>query len=124
MSLRTSNRSTKHLRFPTSRLEETIKRTYGGFGIDLERFQGNGGWFLPIPATLVVGQDGLVKARCVERDFRHRLAIEDNLAAIFAQDVTNRAEMAGSAGVRAERFARQIHIACRHRCHFLSRSAS
>jgi peroxiredoxin len=61
---------------------ETIKRTYLGFGIDLERFQGNGGWFLPIPATLVVGQDGLVKARFVDPDFRHRMAIENILAAI------------------------------------------
>jgi peroxiredoxin len=61
---------------------ETIKRTYLGFGIDLERFQGNGGWFLPIPATLVVGQDGLIKARFADPDFRHRMAIEDILAAI------------------------------------------
>lgn len=37
---------------------DKIKDTYRGFGIDLQRFQGNGGWFLPIPATLVVGQDG------------------------------------------------------------------
>jgi peroxiredoxin len=61
---------------------EKIKRTYLGFGIDLDRFQGNGGWFLPIPATLVVGQDGLVKARFVDPDFRHRMAIEEILAAV------------------------------------------
>jgi peroxiredoxin len=61
---------------------ETIKRTYLGFGIDLEQFQGNGGWFLPIPATLVIGQDGVVKARFVDPDFRHRMAIEDILAAV------------------------------------------
>ena len=61
---------------------EKIKQTYQGFGIDLERFQGNGGWFLPIPATLVVGQDGLVKARFVDPDFRHRMAIEDILGAV------------------------------------------
>jgi peroxiredoxin len=61
---------------------ETIKRTYLGFGINLEQFQGNDGWFLPIPATLVIGQDGLVKARFVDPDFRHRMAIEDILAAV------------------------------------------
>lgn len=61
---------------------EKIKRTYLGFGIDLEQFQGNGGWFLPIPATLVVGRDGLVKARFVDPDFRHRMGIEDILGAI------------------------------------------
>lgn len=37
---------------------DKIKQTYRQFGIDLERFQGNGGWLLPIPATLVVGRDG------------------------------------------------------------------
>jgi peroxiredoxin len=61
---------------------DKIKETYRGFGIDLQRFQGNGGWFLPIPATLVVGQDGRVKARFVDPDFRHRMAIEDILSAV------------------------------------------
>ncbi len=61
---------------------DTIKDTYRQFGIDLERFQGHGGWLLPIPATLVVGQDGLVRARFVDPDFRHRMAIEDILRAV------------------------------------------
>lgn len=65
---------------------EKIKRTYLGFGIDLARFQGNGGWFLPIPATLVVGRDGLVKARFVDPDFRHRMEIADILAAVSANN--------------------------------------
>jgi peroxiredoxin len=61
---------------------DKIKETYRQFGIDLEQFQGNGGWLLPIPATLVVGQDGRVKARFVDPDFRHRLEIEPILRAI------------------------------------------
>jgi peroxiredoxin len=61
---------------------DKIKETYRQFGIDLEQFQGNGGWLLPIPATLVVGQDGRVKARFVDPDFRHRLGIEPILRAI------------------------------------------
>jgi peroxiredoxin len=63
---------------------DKIKETYRQFGIDLERFQGNGGWLLPIPATLVVGQDGRVKARFVDPDFRHRLGIEPILGALAA----------------------------------------
>ena len=43
---------------------DTVMRMYRGFGIDLARFQGHSGWLLPIPATLVVGQDGRLKARC------------------------------------------------------------
>jgi peroxiredoxin len=61
---------------------DKIKEAYRQFGIDLERFQGHGGWLLPIPATLVVGKDGRVKARFVDPDFRHRMAIEDILAAL------------------------------------------
>jgi hypothetical protein len=46
-----------------------------GIGIDLERFRGQNGWFLAIPATLVVGEDGRVRARFVDPDFRHRMSI-------------------------------------------------
>ncbi len=63
-------------------LSEKLKEIYRGFGIDLERFQGHGGWFLPIPATLVVGRDGRVKARFVDPDLRHRMNIEDIMRAI------------------------------------------
>jgi peroxiredoxin len=61
---------------------EKIMGMYKAFGIDLAQFQGNGGWFLPIPATLVVGRDGRVKARFVDPDFRHRLRMEDILRAV------------------------------------------
>jgi peroxiredoxin len=61
---------------------DKIKRTYREFGIDLEQFQGHGGWLLPIPATLVVGSDGRIKARFVDPDFRHRMATEDILRAL------------------------------------------
>jgi peroxiredoxin len=61
---------------------DKIKRTYREFGIDLEQFQGHGGWLLPIPATLVVGSDGRIKARFVDPDFRRRMATEDILRAL------------------------------------------
>lgn len=61
---------------------DKIKEMYGQFGIDLEQFQGNGGWLLPIPATFVVGQDGRVKARFVDPDFRRRMQTEDILTAV------------------------------------------
>jgi peroxiredoxin len=49
---------------------------------DLSSFHGNDGWVLPIPATFVVGRDGLVKARFVDPDFRKRMEIDDLLAAL------------------------------------------
>jgi peroxiredoxin len=60
-------------------------------GVDIERllsyldvagFYGNDGWVLPIPATFVVGRDGMIKARFVDPDFRRRMAIEDLLIAL------------------------------------------
>jgi peroxiredoxin len=60
----------------------TLMEMYKDFGIDLAQFQGNGGWLLPIPATLVVGRDGRVLARHVDPDFRHRMCMEEILAAV------------------------------------------
>jgi peroxiredoxin len=49
---------------------------------DMPSFHGNDGWVLPIPATFVVGRDGVVKARFVDPDFRRRMAIDDLIAAL------------------------------------------
>jgi peroxiredoxin len=49
---------------------------------DMRNFHGNDGWVLPIPATFVVGRDGVVKARFVDPDFRRRMEISDLIAAL------------------------------------------
>jgi peroxiredoxin len=49
---------------------------------DMASFHGNEGWVLPIPATFVVGRDGVVVARFVDPDFRKRMAIDDLIAAL------------------------------------------
>jgi peroxiredoxin len=49
---------------------------------DMKHFHGNDGWVLPIPATFVVGRDGLVKARFVDPDFRKRMEIDDLIDAL------------------------------------------
>jgi peroxiredoxin len=51
-------------------------------GVNLPTYQGNDSWTIPIPATFVVGTDGLVKARYVDPDYRRRMATEDLLAAL------------------------------------------
>jgi peroxiredoxin len=53
-------------------------------GRDLESFHGIGSWFLPIPATFVVGTDGLIKARFVDPDYRKRMDLDELLAALKA----------------------------------------
>ena len=64
------------------RAGDTIRRAYETLGIDLTQFQGNDGWLLPLPATLVVGRDGLIKARFIDPDFRNRMKTEDILTAV------------------------------------------
>jgi peroxiredoxin len=42
-------------------------------GWDISPFQGNTSWTLPVPATFVVGRDGLVKAQFIDPDYRKRM---------------------------------------------------
>lgn len=73
-------------------LGEELKDTYLKLGVDLGRFQGNDGWFLPIPATFVLAQDGRVLARFIDPDFRRRMPIEDILATLRQRRATGRGE--------------------------------
>jgi peroxiredoxin len=50
--------------------------------VNVPAFQGNSSWMLPIPATFVVGRDGLIIARFIDPDYRKRMTITDMLAAM------------------------------------------
>ncbi|HEX9905936.1 MAG TPA: peroxiredoxin-like family protein [Propylenella sp.] len=51
-------------------------------GADVPAAQGNNAWMVPIPATFVVGTDGIIKARHVDPDYRKRMEIDDLLGAL------------------------------------------
>ena len=51
-------------------------------GWDISPFNDNDNWILPIPATFVVGEDGMIKARFVDPDYRKRMEIDDLLAVL------------------------------------------
>jgi peroxiredoxin len=53
-----------------------------GLGLDLPNYQGNSSWFLPIPATFIVGRDGIITDRFVDPDYRRRMDIDDLIAAL------------------------------------------
>lgn len=63
-------------------LGERIRALSGQFEILIEKSQGNDGYFVPIPATFVIGADGRIIARYVDPDFRRRMEIDDILAAL------------------------------------------
>jgi peroxiredoxin len=52
-----------------------------GAGWDIPKYQGSEGWILPIPSVFIVGQDGLIKARHVDPDYRRRMEPGDIIAA-------------------------------------------
>lgn len=56
-------------------------------GWDIAHFQDNESWNLPIPATFVVGRNGVVKARFVDPDYRKRMDIEKIIAGLKSPDV-------------------------------------
>jgi peroxiredoxin len=60
-----------------------IQKMIEGRRPDPPTFQGNGSWVLPIPATFVIGQDGLIRARFIDPDYRNRMMISDMLAAML-----------------------------------------
>jgi peroxiredoxin len=65
-------------------LGDTLRDLMQGRGIHLETIQGNEGWYVPLPATFVVGRNGRVLARHVDPEFRTRMQIDEILAALDA----------------------------------------
>ena len=58
-----------------------IARLLTSYGNDLPKYHGNDMWMVPIPATFVVGRDGVIAARFIDPDFRRRMELDELLAA-------------------------------------------
>jgi peroxiredoxin len=61
---------------------EELRTLYLSDGIDVGAYQLTDGWFLPIPATFVIGTDGRVVARHINPDFSRRMEVADILQAL------------------------------------------
>ena len=61
-----------------------LERLLTSYGRTLPDYQGNDSWMLPIPATFVVGRDGIIRARFIDPDFRRRMTVEELLDALKA----------------------------------------
>jgi peroxiredoxin len=51
-------------------------------GWDIPKYQDNNTWVLPIPATFVVGTDGIIVARHIEPDYRRRMEMADLITSL------------------------------------------
>jgi len=63
---------------------DEMKQMMERSGWDPAVSQGSENWTLPIPATFIVGTDGIITARFVDPDYRTRMAIDDMVAALAA----------------------------------------
>ncbi|MFN0022760.1 MAG: peroxiredoxin-like family protein [Parvularculaceae bacterium] len=63
---------------------ERLKELMKGRGFQLPEYQGNDGWFVPLPATFVVSSSGVVIARHVDPEFRTRMDVATILSAVKA----------------------------------------
>jgi peroxiredoxin len=63
-------------------LGDDVRKLYLQHGLELQKYNGNDTWFLPIPATFVVGKDGVIIDRHVDPDFRNRMDIANILSAL------------------------------------------
>jgi peroxiredoxin len=61
---------------------EEMQRILESGGRRVPDYQGNTAWVMPIPATFVIAQDGLITARFIDPDYRKRMTVEDLLTAL------------------------------------------
>lgn len=63
-------------------LGDEVRSLYQTFGLDIERYQGNATWFVPIPATFVLDRNGVIVGSKVDPDFRNRMDMEEILTTL------------------------------------------
>jgi peroxiredoxin len=57
-------------------LPEPLRKVYQTFGIDICAHNGNDHFELPVPATYIVGKDGIIRFAFINEDYRVRLEPE------------------------------------------------
>ena len=67
------------LTFP---LTEDLKEVYLKFNIDLEKYNGDDSWTLPLPARLIIDQEGIIRYAEINADYTVRPEPEETMAAL------------------------------------------
>jgi len=65
-------------------LHEELRSIYDGFGIDIQKHNGEGQFDLPLAATYIVGTDSIVIKAFVDVDYTKRMEPEHAIAALEA----------------------------------------
>lgn len=65
-------------------LPDYLRQIYGTFPLDLEKFNGDASWTLPIPARFVIDPRGIIRSAEWDPDYTTRPEPEDTLEAVRA----------------------------------------
>ena len=63
---------------------DDLKALYQQFGIDLEDYNGDASWTLPLPARLIIDTDGIVRHAAISADYTVRPDPAETIAALKA----------------------------------------
>jgi len=66
------------------KLPEYLRQVYRTFPLDLERFNGEDSWTLPIPARFLIDPPGIIRAAESDPDYTTRPEPQDTLDALRA----------------------------------------
>ncbi len=64
------------------KLPDDLKALYEKFGIDLELYNGDDSWTLPLPARLIIDADGVLQYTAIDVDYTVRPEPEHTLNAL------------------------------------------
>ena len=65
-------------------LPDDLKQVYQKFGINLDQFNGEDSWTLPLPARMIIDTSGIVQHTAINVDYTVRPDPEETLAALKA----------------------------------------
>jgi peroxiredoxin len=63
-------------------VDDAMARLIDAAGWNIPTYNGADAWILPIPATFVVGSDGIITARDIDPDYRRRMDVDELVAAV------------------------------------------
>ena len=61
------------------RLPQDLAQIYKSLNMDLEKFNGDASWELPMPARYVIDSDGVIRSAVVNFDYTYRPEPSDTL---------------------------------------------
>ncbi|MHC4756987.1 MAG: redoxin domain-containing protein [Planctomycetota bacterium] len=64
------------------KLPEDLKQVYEGFGVKLDKYNGDTSWTLPMPARLIIDRDGIIRYAEINPDYTVRPDPEDTIEAL------------------------------------------